>query len=111
MRTDTPTPTTPTTSSGRGWLPLGLGIAALLTIPVLGRVLRMLMQGEGVVGVSPSQIAVVLTIALSVAGTVTGARALRRGERSAPVWTGTVLSGLVALFWAAFALAEVLLPH
>jgi hypothetical protein len=111
MRTDTRTHSAPTTSSGRRWLPLGLGIAGLLAIPVMGRLLRILMQGEGIAGVSPSQIGVVLAILLAVAGLATGIAELRRHQGSWPLWTGTVFSGLVALFWGAFALGEVLFPH
>jgi hypothetical protein len=110
MRTDTHHPPR-THTSGRPWLPLGLGVAGLLAIPVLGRVLRIVMQGQGALGISASQLGVVVAIVLSVSGLVTGVRALRRHERSWPVWTGTLFSGLVALFWAAFALGEVLFPH
>ena len=71
----------------------------------------MLMQGESVAGVSPSQIGVVVAILLALAGLATGITELRHHEQSWPLWAGTVISGLVALFWGAFALGEVLFPH
>jgi protein-S-isoprenylcysteine O-methyltransferase Ste14 len=107
-------PGTASTRHGR-WTPLALGLSGLLAIPVLGRGLRLLWAAfdaePGSGGPSPNQIAVVAAILLGGAGLVVGVRALLRHDRSWPVWLGTVLSGLVALGWLAFALGEVISPH
>ncbi len=104
----------PPVASGKPWLPLLLGVASVLAFPVVfafSRAAAALLGGRHAFGsVSPAMIAVAVAIALGVAGLVLGLRALVHHERSRRVWAGTVLSGVVACCWTAFALAEAISP-
>lgn len=105
--------TTPGTPARR-WTPLALAAVALLAVPVLGRVLRMLaaIGSEGGPGSpSPGMLGVLVAVVAGGAGLTAGIRTLQRGDRSWPVWAGTVLSGVVLAFWVVFAVAEVVAPH
>ena len=105
---------TATTSSGKPWRPLVLGVVSLVAFPVAFALLRAVMAVAGgrdaFGGVSPAILSIVVSLALGVAGFVDGLRALVHHERSRRVWAGTLLSGLVAGAWTAFALAEAISP-
>lgn len=62
-------------------------------------------------GPSPGMLGVTASLLLAGAGLATGIRALGANSRSWPVWTGTLVAGAITLFWAAFVLGEILLPH
>lgn len=114
MNTDVTHHDTPPEVSGGPWGPLLLGVASVVAVPVVfgfARAGAALLGGRHAFGsVSPAMIAVAAAIALGVAGLVLGLRALVHHERSRRVWAGTVLSGLVACCWTAFALAEAISP-
>ena len=105
---------TATTGSGKPWRPLLLGVASLVAFPVVFVLLRAVMAllggRDAFGGVSPAILSIVVSLALGVAGLVDGLRALVHHERSRRVWAGTLLSGLVAGAWTAFALAEAISP-
>ena len=109
VRTDPPA--TPTHSPR---LPLWIALAALLAGPVVGVLMRMVRAvadpGTGG-GPSPGMLGVASTVLLAGAGVWVAVRELRSGARSWPVWSGLALSGLLVLFWVAFALGEGLYPH
>lgn len=111
--TGTRSSSTPTTPSRR-WTPLALATVALLAVPVLGRVFRMLaaLVSDGEPGFpSPMMLSVLSAVLIGGVGLTAGIRTIQHGERSWPVWAGTVLSGLVLAFWVVFAVAEVVAPH
>lgn len=114
MGTELPNRDATTPGSGRPWAPLLLGAAAVVAFPVVFALLRAaaaLLGGREAFGsLSPAMIAVAVAIALALAGLVLGLRALVHHERSRRVWAGTLLSGLVACAWTAFALAEAISP-
>ena len=115
MRTIENRRTTPATPHGR-WTPLALAVGGLLIAPLVGVAMRVLRAAVDPVSVnasgpSPGMLGVTTSLLLAAAGLVTGIRALRANERSWPVWTGTLVAGVITLFWVAFVLGEILLPH
>lgn len=114
MAHDTGTRSTTPTTTGRRWTPLALATLSLLAVPVLGRVFRMIaaIGSDGEPGFpSPAMLSVLAAVVIGGVGLTVGIRSLQHGERSLPVWAGTVLSGLVLAFWVVFAVAEVVAPH
>jgi hypothetical protein len=115
MRTIENPRTTAATPHGR-WTPLALAVGSVVVAPLVGVALRVLRATVDPVSVnasgpSPGMLGVAASLLLAAAGLVTGIRALRAGSGSWPVWTGTVVSGAITLFWAAFVLGEILVPH
>ena len=87
------------------WWTMGIGLSALISIPLV--ILFGLSTGPLPIerhgafnwyGVTWGSIFLLL-IALTLAGIITGAIALHRGERSWVVWLGWVPSVLLGIFW------------
>lgn len=109
-----PTDTDPTPAEARHWMPLGLGVGALLAAPLVGRLVRVLYAiapGDGPTFPSPAMLGALAAVVLAGAGLTLGTRVLQHGDRAWPVWVGTVLSGLVVGFWVVFAVLELVAPH
>jgi RsiW-degrading membrane proteinase PrsW (M82 family) len=102
------------TGAGGRWRSLLLGLAAVAAFPVVFLLLRLAMPllggRDAFWGTSPATVAVAVSIAVGGVGLVYGLRALTHHERSWRVWSGTLLSGLVACGWIAFALAQGISP-
>jgi hypothetical protein len=80
------------------WLPLGMGAAAALALAAT------------LLNTFNSNLLTMASIALPVAAVVVSAVSLRRGNRRWMIWAGLALGLLPALFWAAFAIGELVGP-
>ena len=115
MRTIEHRQTTSMTPHGR-WTPLALAVGGLLAAPLVGGALRLLRATLDPVSVnasgpSPGMLGVATSLLLAAAGLVVGIRSLRANARTWPVWLGTIVAGVITLFWTIFVLGEILMPH
>ena len=102
-----------------GWA-LGLGLGAVLVVPLLGTLNATLRRLLDPVSVNPGNQSILgggglavtlLSLALSVAALAAGIRALRAGARSWAVWAGLLLALLVMGFWLFWLAGEIVYPH
>jgi len=86
------------------WWAMGLGLAAVLEIPVLVFISS---ATHNLTGVSIPQSIGITGIVLTIAALVTGTIAYRKGERSWVLWLGFGPAILVGLFWLIMIIAEI----
>ncbi len=81
------------------WTVLAIGAAAVLLFVA------------GVLGLMDTNVAVIPSLALPFAGLVFGIGRVVRGDRCWQSWLGLALAAVPGLFWIAFAIAELVMPH
>ena len=86
------------------WWAMGLGLAAVLEIPVLALLNQIILK---LTGVFFAQSIGITGIVLTITALVTGTIAYRKGERSWVLWLGFGPAILVGLFWLIMIIAEI----
>jgi len=97
-------------ASALAWTSIGFGATALLMV-VTGIFAGPIAGMLGVTVDTVTAMPAALSITFAVASVIAALGAWARHDRHWPTWVGIVVGGLPVLFWLAFLIGEIVVPH